>query len=218
MVRPLCGALLCWSLTAFAVGPNFSEGGFLVSLQYGPGFWGIDQPKIAAQLGLAAARDFAGELQNTHTVSLGLGYTILGHASIGADLTATGWNLPDPNRGGAGFAIGRVAWHPLQLLWLQKERRPVPLDVSLFFGVGYGIVGRSTGMDGLVLETGINADYWFAKYFGIGFFARFVFLNFSNYYIDYNNRSQPGNTVALKDGSGGTFISAGFALHLRAGD
>ncbi len=218
MVRTIYGAMLCCSLSALAASPKFSEGGFLVSIQYGPGFWGIDQPRVAAQIGVAAASAYAGELQNTHTVSLGLGYSILGHASIGADLTATGWNIATSNRGGAGFAIGRLAWHPLQLVWMQKELRPLPLDVSLFFGVGYGIAGRSTGMDGVVFETGVNADYWFARYFGIGFFARFVFLNFSNFYLDYNNRSQPGATMALKDGSGGTFITVGFALHLRAGE
>lgn len=218
MIRSCAGALLFLSLTASAAGPNFSEGGFLISVQYGPGFWGLDQPRLANQVGNDLAQTFITGVQNTHTVSLGLSYNILGHASVGVDLTATGWNLSEAYRGGAGMLVGKVAWHPLQLVWMNKERRPLSLDVSPFFGVGYGIAGRSTGMDGVLFETGLNVDYFFNRYFGIGFFARFVFFDFRSFYLDYNNRTQPGNTLALKDGSGGNFITIGFAIHLRAGE
>lgn len=218
MIRSFTCALLFLSASAWAVGPNFSEGGFVVSIQYGPGFWGLDQPRLSTQVGPALAQTFISDVQNTHTVSIAAAYNIMGHASVGVDLTATGWNLAESYRGGAGYLIGKLAWHPLQLVWLQKERRPLSLDLSPYFGVGYGIAGRSTGMDGVVFETGINVDYFFTKYFGIGFFARFVFLNFNNFYIDYNNRAMPGNTLPLKDGSGGNFITVGFAIHFRAGE
>jgi len=218
MIRSCACALLFLSLTASAAGPSFSEGGFVISVQYGPGFWGLDQPRLANQVGSDLAQSLITSVQNTHTVSLALSYSILGHASLGVDLTGTGWNLSESYRGGAGMLVGKVAWHPLQLVWMRKEHRPVPLDVSPFFGIGYGIAGQSTGMDGLLFETGFNVDYFFTRYFGVGFFARFVFFDFRSFYLDYNNRSQPGATLALKDGSGGTFITIGFAIHLRAGD
>ena len=218
MIRSICGALLFLSVTAAAAGPNFSEGGFVVSIQYGPGFWSLDKPRLSNQVPVDHAAAFVSETQNTHTVSLAVAYNIMGHASVGADLTATGWNLQNSTRGGSGFLIGKVAWHPLQLVWLGKERRPLSLDISPWFGLGYGITGQSRGADGLVFETGLNADYFFTKYFGIGLFARFVFLSYANFYLDYNNRSLPGSTLPLKDGSGGNFISIGFAIHFRAGD
>ncbi len=218
MIRSISAVLLFLSVTAGATGPNFSGGGFVVSVQYGPGFWGLDRARLSNQVGPVLANTFITETQNTHTVSLSAAYNILGHASVGADLTATGWNLTKSNRGGAGFLIGKVAWHPLQLVWMRKERRPLSLDLSPFFGLGYGITGQMTGADGLVFETGLNVDYFFTKYFGIGFFARFVFMSYSSFYLDYNNRSLPGSTLPLKDGSGGNFITIGFAIHFRAGD
>ncbi|MBL9038875.1 MAG: hypothetical protein JNG84_10195, partial [Archangium sp.] len=87
-----------------------------------------------------------------------------------------------------------------------------------FFGVGYGIVGQRTGIDGLVLEAGFQADYFFTRFFGLGFFVRGVFLNGSSFYLDYNNRSLPGNTLALPQGSGGSFTTLGFTLQFRAGE
>ncbi|MBL9039509.1 MAG: hypothetical protein JNG84_13400, partial [Archangium sp.] len=166
---------------AWAEPPQFSAGGFRLGFQYGPGIWNIDTAKLRSQLPLNPNGDlatiFSNEVQNTHTLSLGVAYDILGHASLGVDLTATGWNLPDANRGGAGFLVGRVAWHPLEIVWIKKKKRPVPLDISGFFGVGYGIVGQRTGIDGLVLEAGFQADYFFTRFFGLGFFVRGVFLN-----------------------------------------
>ncbi len=219
MIRSFGCALLFLSTAAWAEGPNFSDGGFLVTVQYGPGFWGLDKPRLTNQVGADFAQLYVTDAQNTHTVSLALAYNIMGHASIGADLTATGWNLASPDRGGGGFLVGKVAWHPLELVWMNKHaRRPLALDLSPFFGVGYGIAGQRTGMDGVVFETGLNVDYFFTRFFGIGFFARFVFMNWGTFYLDYNNRTLPGSTIALKDGSGGNFITIGLAVHFRAGD
>src|SRR3990167_2696527 len=150
--------------------PHFSSGGFNFQLQYGPGFWTVDQVKLGndpgkdgLMVGPINADLFKNSLQNTHTVSISAAYNILGHASVGADLTATGWNLFDSSRGGGGFLIGKVAWHPLELFFLKKEKRPIGIDASTFFGVGYGIVGGATaiagfpnGMDGLVFEREIG--------------------------------------------------------------
>jgi hypothetical protein len=211
-------ALVLLPLIAWADPPNFSAGGFVMTLQYGPGFWGLDQKKLASQVGDSLAGTFVTDSQNSHTVSVEAGYNILGHATISAALTGTGWNLFDANRGGAGFLVGAVAWHPLELVFMKKERRPFGLDFSPFFGVGYGISGQTVGMDGLVFEAGLNVDYYFTRYFGLGLFARGVLLNWKSFYLDYNNRSQPGASIALTDPSGGSFWTLGLALHFRAGE
>lgn len=221
MFRSALVVALLGSLSAVAEAPKFQSGGFTFQLQYGPGFWALDQAKLAGQVDAkdpGGAETFIAQAQNSHTVSVKLAYNILGHASIGAELTATGWNLFDPTRGGAGFAIGEVAWHPLQLIFMNKEVRPIPLDVSTFFGLGYGIAGQARGMDGLLLEWGLNADWFFTRYFAVGVFVRGVFFDWSSYYIDFNNRSTPGATIALPQTSGGAFWTFGLALTLRAGD
>jgi hypothetical protein len=218
---------------AFALDPpNFKAGGFNFQIQYGPGFWTIPKAQIAndpstngVRFNPGEAESFVGALENTHTVSISAYYNILGHASIGADLTATGWKLGDVNRGGGGMVIGKVAWHPLELFFLQKEKRPFGLDANTYFGVGYGIVGGATanpnqpgGMDGLLFEWGLNADYYFTRFFGVGLFARGVFLSWDKYYRDYNNRDVAGNTIALAKPLGGSFWTFGISLTFRAGE
>ncbi len=206
------------SLTAFAAEPpNFATGGFVVSLQYGPGLWRLDHTRLSNQLGPEHAQTFIDDVETGHTASIGVAYNIMGHVSLGVDLTATGWQLATAERGGGGFVVGTVAWHPLHLAWL-KERRPTGFDVSPFFGMGYGLAGQHTGLGGLVFEGGLNVDYFFTKYFGLGLFGRAVFLNCGEFYLDYNNRSVEGNTLALKAGSGGAFITFGLAVHFRAGE
>jgi hypothetical protein len=225
MIRLLAMVTSVVCTSALAEAPHFSNGGFNLQLQYGPGFWTVDRDRLVTEVGVTNAELYAAVLKNSHTVSISAFYTILGHASIGADLTATGWNLADPTRGGGGFAMGKVAWHPLELVFMKKERRPIPLDFSTFFGIGYGITGGASniegqprGMDGLLFEWGANADYFFARYFGLGLFARGVFLNWDKYYLDYNNRSQPGATLTLSKPSGGSFWTIGVSLTLRAGE
>jgi hypothetical protein len=224
-------------LAVWADPPHFSSGGFNFQIQYGPGFWTVDQAKLGSDPGVTDAMGnryvvgptnaelFKTSLQNTHTVSLSAAYNIMGHASIGADLTATGWNLFDVSRGGGGMVIGKVAWHPLELFFMKKEKRPIGIDASTFFGVGYGIVGGATsvagfpnGMDGLLFEWGANVDYFFARYFGLGFFARGVFLNWDKFYLDFNNRDVPGNSIALAKPLGGSFWTFGISMTFRAGE
>lgn len=239
MIRFVALMVMLTAGSVLADPPNFSAGGFNLGIQYGPGFWTVDKAKLGADpgknglvVGPTNANLFSDSLQNTHTVSLSLAYNILGHASIGADLTATGWNLFDVTRGGGGFAIGKVAWHPLELFFMKKEKRPIPLDFSTFFGVGYGIVGGAStdpsnrtvaigppaGMDGLLFEWGANVDYYFARAFGLGFFARGVFLSWDKFYLDYNNRDVPGNTITLDKPLGGSFWTIGLTVNFRAGD
>jgi hypothetical protein len=118
----------------------------------------------------------------------------------------------------AGIVTGYLAWHPLELGWLKKASRPIGLDVSTLFGVGYGIVGQNRGMDGLVLQWGLNIDYFFARTFGIGLFAKGTFLQWDKFYLDYNNRDLPGNTLPVSGGSVGSFWTLGLALNFRAGE
>jgi hypothetical protein len=218
-MRPLFFVLVvCSSLTTWAASPKFSEGGVVVGLQYGPGFWVLDRAFIGNQVGLQNADTYIHDVQNTHTLALRLGYNILGHATLEADLLATGWNLSTSDRGGAGFLTGVVAWHPLELVFLNKAERPIPLDASMSFGVGYGIAGQRLGMDGLVLQWGMNAEWWFNRFFGVGAFVRGTFMKWGSMYLDYDHRSSPGNTLALPQTSGGAFWHPGIELLLRFGE
>lgn len=236
MIRLIAIMALGAPLAVWADPPHFSSGGFNFQIQYGPGFWTVDQTKLGTDpgkdglmVGPINAGLFKDSLQNTHTVSLSASYNILGHASVGADLTATGWNLFDATRGGGGFVIGKVAWHPIELFFLNKEKRPIGIDASTFFGVGYGIVGGATaiagfpnGMDGLIFEWGANVDYFFARYFGLGFFARGIFLNWEKFYLDFNNRDANtcGGpcTIPLARPLGGSFWTFGISMTFRAGE
>lgn len=211
---------------AFADPPKFSSGGVIFAIQYGPvGFFSFDRTFIGNQLqssvgvlGQAYADKYLADLHNTHTVGIRLGYNILGHATISADLVATGWNLSDSSRGGGGILTGILAWHPLELIFLKKERRPIPIDASIFFGAGYGIFGQTLGMDGLVWQWGMTADFWFNRFVGLGVFVRGSFPRWGAMYLDYDNRSAPGNTLPLPQTSGGQFWHPGFELILRVGD
>jgi hypothetical protein len=208
--------------------PDFGKGGVIFSIQYGYGLWQVNQGTLAATLAqsnpsigssnAAQYAQFTNELRNTQTASLRLGYNILGHATIEADFTATGWNIFDADRGGAGWLAGVVHWHPIEIFMQGKER---PFDASVFFGIGYGIGGGpvvsggpSYGMDGLIYEAGIEADYYFAPGFALSIFARWIFLDWKNFYLNYDDRSQPGNTLAVGS-SIGNFFTIGGALTFR---
>lgn len=225
MFRLISVSALLTASVAFADPPKFSQGGFLFDLQYGPGFWTMDAARVDALAGggglgarfvnqLAAGR----MADPSHSVGISLAYNILGHASVGADFTATGWNVFDAARGGAGVLVGKVAWHPLELVFLKKEQRPIPLDVATSFGLGYGIAGGggspSLGMDGLTFHWALEVKYFFARYFGLGFYAKGAFFDWRKLYVDYDNQQ----FVTLTDGSGGSFWSIGFSLTFRAGE
>ncbi|MEW5742246.1 MAG: hypothetical protein AB1938_25240 [Myxococcota bacterium] len=216
-------AALTLALTApaaWADPPKFSEGGFIFSVQYGPGFWNVSQADLAAQVGDAFASVYVGDLQTSHTLSLKAAYVILGHASVGVDFTATGWDVFNSNRGGGGFIVGTVGWHPLESVFkiMKYEKRPVAFDLSTAFGLGYGIAGERMGSDGFIVEWTINFDWFFTRWFALGTFARGVFLKWNSLYLDFDNRDVPGNTIALPNGLGGAFWTVGLSLNFRAGE
>lgn len=195
--------------------PNFKAGGLILGLQYGYGLWSFDRAHLGLQVVQSRADGFISDIQNTHNLGLRLGYNVLGHASIEMAVSATGWNLTEITRGGGGFITGALAWHPLALLWLKEEQRPVPIDLNIYFGAGWGIVGQRFGMDGLVFQTGFNAEYYFVKSIGVGLYTRGTFMNWSSFYLNYDQRSVPGNTIPLPQGSGGSQWQFGLSLLLR---
>jgi hypothetical protein len=218
MMRTLFLIVALSSLPAWADPPKFSSGGVIFGLQYGPGFWTFDRTFLGGQVGQTFADAYLADLQNTHTVGVRLGYNILGHVSIEANLVATGWNLSDTSRGGGGILTGILAWHPMELIFLNKEKRPLPIDASIYFGAGYGIVGQRRGMDGLTWQWGMTADYWFNRFLGLGIFVRGSFPRWGAMYLDYDNRTAPGNTKLLPMTSGGMFWIPGFELLFRFGE
>ena len=218
MMRPLLFIVALLSMPAWADPPKFSSGGVIFGLQYGPGFWSFDRSFINSQVPATYGNQFLADLQNTHTLGVRLGYNILGHVSLEANLVATGWNLSDSSRGGGGILTGILAWHPLELIFIKKERRPIALDASIFFGAGYGIIGQSVGMDGLVWQWGMTVDYWFNRFVGLGAFVRGSFPRFGALYINYDQRNAPGNTFPMPNTSGGMFWIPGVELLLRFGD
>ena len=70
------------------------------------------------------------------------------------------------------------------------------------------------GMDGLVIEWGLDVDYYFTRYIGLGLFAKCNFLKFGNYYYDFDHRI----ASSLPNSSNGTFWHTGITLRLRIGD
>jgi hypothetical protein len=210
--------------------PNFSKGGVLIGFDYGIGLWGVDTNSLKMTEPYLTD-GFVGQFQNTHTLGISLGYNILGHATIGVSFTATGWDVFAPTRGGSGSLMGTIAWHPLELVFMKKDKRPFGLDVSTFAGFGYGIVGTSAssttpalGMDGFVAMWGLNADYFFTKNFGVGLFAKIFFLRYGTFYTDWDsahsNPPGPGSSSGLgpSNNNEGIFSQLGIELILRVGD
>lgn len=214
MARVLLLVCFLSSTAAFADGPDFSRGAVMLGLHYGYGLWGFDRAQLSSQVGAPNADAFLGTTPNAQAAAVRLGYNVLGHATAEAVLTATGWNLTEVTRGGAGFLIGALRWHPLMLVFPEGPRK-VPFDASVFFGAGYGIVGQARGMDGAALTAGFDIEYYISRGVGFSFFARDFFPLWNSFYLDYDNRAVPGNTIAMPGGSGGSFISFGLALNLR---
>ena len=198
---------------AGANGPQFSRGGLYLNLQYGPGFFKFSESHLASQVDPADAALFVNEMmgQWDHTGSARLGLNIAGHVSVEAALTGAGWNVMSVDRGGGGFLGGVLAWHPLQL-FLQDNRS---VDLSAFGGAGYGIVGKSRGADGRFLTWGGTLDYYFSPTFFMGAFYRRILPQFDKFYVNYDQRSTPGNTVPLPSLSGGSFWTAGLTMGFR---
>jgi hypothetical protein len=209
--------------------PNFSKGGVLIGFDYGIGLWGIDRPSLDMTVPFIGD-SFANQLQNTHTLGISLGYNIMGHATLGVVFTATGWDVFAPTRGGSGSLLGTIAWHPLELVFLNKDKRPFGLDCSTFAGFGYGVTGISGngspayGADGFVAMWGLNADYFFTKNFGVGLFAKIFFLRYGTFYFDWDsahsNPPGPGSSVGLgpSNNNVGIFSQLGIEVLLRVGE
>lgn len=203
--------------------PDFSRGAVIFSIQGGYAVWGLNLAAIQADtesFDPGGAQDFVNQTaQGVGAGSIKLGYNILGHVTIDAELTGTGWRIFDASRGGAGFLVGALHWHPLEIA-RRNQAHPLPFDASLFFGYGYGIGGSSTtnplragtsnGMDGRLMEFGVDATYFVSKSVGFGLYGRGIFLSWNKYYIDFdNNISTP---VAGPVGSVWTF---GLAIDFR---
>jgi hypothetical protein len=203
--------------------PDFSRGAVIFGIQGGYAVWGLNLNAIKQStdgFDPGGAEDFVAQTaQGIGAASLKLGYNILGHVTIDAELTANGWRIFDASRGGAGFLIGALHWHPLQIA-RRNQAHPLPFDASLFFGYGYGIGGSSTtnplragtsnGMDGQLMEFGVDATYFVSKTVGFGIFGRGIFLNWDKYYIDFDNKVY--TKVAGPVGSVWTF---GVAIEFR---
>jgi hypothetical protein len=216
MVRsvPTVVALMLWANTALAAPPQFSSGGFTFNVAYGISFWNINKDLLAKQTTQAFADIVATDFESFHSVNLRLAYTILGHVSVGIDFLATGWQIDNTGRGGAGFLVGSLTWHPLELVFLKKERRPIPLDVGILLGGGYGLAGERLGMDGPVFQLALMADYFFVKYFALGATFRTNFLLFNKLYTNFNDRVYRD----LPQGSGGQQFQLALTLTFRAGE
>jgi hypothetical protein len=69
-------------------------------------------------------------------------------------------------------------------------------------------------MDGLVFEWGLCIDYYITRSFGLGLFARGVFLQWNKLYTNYN----AGEFASTPAGNVGSFWNLGIQLNFRAGD
>lgn len=201
--------------------PKFKKGGVLISLQAGAAVPHLDDANLNSLF--TGAFLFTRQVQTAPGVGFRLGYNILGHASVGADFTATGWDVFNDNRGGSGYLVGYVAWHPMELFFLKKDERPFGLDFNTHVGLGYGIVGGSQpaawGMDGIAVQWGFAIDYFLNRYFAVEFFAKVNFLQFDKFYFDWDSahRGGPG-AININPRGGGTWWHTGLALVLRIGD
>jgi len=204
--------------------PNFKKGGVLIELQFGGAVPNLDGANLNSQIG--GATILTSNVQSAAGVGFRLAYNILGHASIGADFTATGWDVFNDRRGGAGFLVGLIAWHPLELFFLKKDERPFGLDFNTHVGLGYGIIGGNVpaawGMDGITVQWGFAVDYFLTKYFAFEFFAKCNFIKHDKFYLNWDgahqNPPQPGSFATINPTGNGTWWHTGIALVLRIGD
>jgi hypothetical protein len=227
-MRTFLVAVLVWGAASPAYAlevPQFQNGGFHLGLQVGGSLPQLDRaglekqaPNAKSLLSTVPADAFA--------LGFRLSYNVMGYASAGVDFSATGWNVFTTTRGGAGFLVGMLAIHPLQFFYINKGQRPLGLDVSTHFGVGYGIAGGGSeaglwGIDGLILQWGTTIDYFLNRYFGLQFFVKGNFMRWDRFYYDWDAAHQaPDNTMyssKLPQTSGGSWWVLGGALVLRIG-
>jgi hypothetical protein len=200
MVVVLAVALLAWPTKGWA-----HSGGIQIGLEYGYGDWSFDRTHLVNQVGPALADDFLTHTHSGQTAALHLGYNILGFGGPEVDVTATGWNITSADRGGGGMVAGIGAFSPFNF-FLPPERR---WDAQVFLGYGYGLVGQTKAMDGGVFEWGARGEFFVTPNLSLGAALRFYHPQFGDFILDYDNRSQPGNTLKLPQGSGGLFWMLG---------
>ncbi|MGC4121951.1 MAG: hypothetical protein QM765_46695 [Myxococcales bacterium] len=200
-------------------GPTVGHAGAYLTLSGGYNWWSLNRGKVAGQVANAnPAEDtnwmFDASLQNGAAAGLRGGYNILGHANIGFNFIGTGWEIFTKERGGGGYIGGEVGWHPLSLvsaLMMNAGKGALPgekyYDLFVEGGVGFGIVGKHRAMQGLVGSVGIGAEGYPAAWVSIGVRTMWYFPAFNEYIIDYDNRTSPGMTIPLPEGSGGRFFS-----------
>ncbi len=213
----LAAALFLFAAEARAEGKT--HGGVSLVVRAEPAYfvWSLDGAQIRSQAGPDAPNVDAlliGETQNAPGAALHLGVKLFGHATVGVDLSATGWDLGDVDRGGAGFLAGTVAWHPIRLFEslevLTLEDRP--WDAQLFFGMGYGLVGEDRALDGFHTELGFRGEYFLTRFLSVGGGLRLYPLAFSRYAVNWN----AGSFIALPNGSGGSVLIPFLSLSLHA--
>lgn len=208
---PTIAVLLSFSAVAHAQGPARAEG-LLLRIEPGYALWSFDAEHIQRQTTLPPG-DVQGALvdqtPNAPSVALVLGYNVEGHIGIAASLTATGWDLGDRTRGGAGFGALELSWHPAELVPAIRSR---DWDASLFFGAGYFVLGEQRALDGLHYQLGARGEYFVSDWLSVGATLRHVLLSSSRYIVDWNNEvSQP-----LPQGSRGNVFLPALSLTVHA--
>ncbi len=192
--------------------------GFAFRLEGGRAMWSLDAGRIEEQV----SGELRGEIQslmvesthNAPSITLHLGYNILGHATIGAEICATGWDVFDSSRGGGGLAAGTLSWHPAELL---AELLPIGLlrqrtwDASFFAGAGWGAVGKDRALRGDFVVLGARAEIYFADWFTLGASVRSFLLRFDEYVVHWDN----DEFVTLPDRSGGSLLVPSIAVTMR---
>lgn len=212
--------------------PRFSKGGMLLALEFGPGAWDFDQSYLASQIAQnpgygpsagAIAAGWTGSFKTSYCLSLRIGYNIMGFATVELSFTGTGWDLGSEARGGGGFAGGVVRFHPLEILWrvLKKDPRPFGLDVTTYWGWGYGIAGfgantlsLAMGTDGFAFQWGFDAEYFFTKSIGLSLGLRGAFPFWEHLYFNFGEKQGP----SLPQTSKGAFWTPALGVLMRFGD
>jgi len=190
------------------------HGGVTFGVQYGYAHWGFDEARLASQL-KGQLPNPEGEahsfVDNTHpgqALDLHLGFNVLGYGGVEADVMATGWNITTSDRGGGGFVGGVASFSPWNF-FLSADRR---WDAQVLAGYAYGLVGQHEAESGGVFNWGARGEFFLSKTVSVGAVVRFFHPNFHDFILDYDHRSDPGNTVDLPQGSGGLVWMVGAQL------
>jgi hypothetical protein len=191
----------------------WGHAGVYFHVGYGYNWWSLDRAKVASQIGSRddPANFFNSSAVDAQTASLRGGYNVAGHAHAGFHFLATGWEVLNSARGGAGYIGGEVGWHPLSLVSALLPSGPIPgeqyYDSWLEAGLGYGIVGKKRAMDGGIATFGLAAEGYPLPWLSLGLRTTWYFPFFNRYILDYDHRADPGMSLELPRGSGGSFLA-----------